>query len=85
MEAMACELTVISTRHAGIPELIEDGENGLLVNERDPAALAAAIEAAADPVLRARLGPAARATVRARHDAATLNGQLQELLLELSR
>ncbi|ALS35885.1 glycosyltransferase involved in cell wall biosynthesis [Enterococcus rotai] len=35
MEAMAVGLTVVSTNHAGIPELIEDGENGFLVDEKD--------------------------------------------------
>ena len=35
MEAMAMELPVISTRHAGIPELVEDGVNGYLVKEKD--------------------------------------------------
>lgn len=43
MEAMAMELPVVSTRHSGIPELVEDGVNGLLVPERDIAAYAAAI------------------------------------------
>ena len=35
MEAMAAGLPVISTYHSGIPELIKDGENGFLVNEKD--------------------------------------------------
>jgi glycosyltransferase involved in cell wall biosynthesis len=35
MEAMAMELPVISTWHAGIPEVIDDGVNGYLVNEKD--------------------------------------------------
>lgn len=35
MEAMAMELPVLSTKHAGIPELVEDGVNGYLVEERD--------------------------------------------------
>jgi colanic acid/amylovoran biosynthesis glycosyltransferase len=35
MEAMATGLTVLSTRHSGIPELIEDGVDGYLVDERD--------------------------------------------------
>jgi glycosyltransferase involved in cell wall biosynthesis len=35
MEAMAMELPVISTYHAGIPELVENGVNGFLVAERD--------------------------------------------------
>jgi len=35
MEAMAMELPVISTYHSGIPELVEDGVNGFLVEEKD--------------------------------------------------
>ena len=35
MEAMATGLPAISTYHSGIPELIKDGENGLLVEEKD--------------------------------------------------
>jgi colanic acid/amylovoran biosynthesis glycosyltransferase len=35
MEAMAMQLPVISTNHAGIPELVEDGVNGFLVQEKD--------------------------------------------------
>ncbi|HFU76060.1 MAG TPA: glycosyltransferase, partial [Arcobacter sp.] len=35
MEAMAMELPIISTYHAGIPELVTDGVNGYLVEERD--------------------------------------------------
>jgi glycosyltransferase involved in cell wall biosynthesis len=35
MEAMATGLPVISTNHAGIPELITNNQNGYLVNERD--------------------------------------------------
>jgi len=41
MEAMAMELPVISTLHAGIPELVEDGVNGYLIKERDVDAYAA--------------------------------------------
>jgi colanic acid/amylovoran biosynthesis glycosyltransferase len=35
IEAMAMELPILSTRHSGIPELVGDGENGFLVEERD--------------------------------------------------
>ena len=44
VEAMAMEVPVVSTFVAGIPELIEDGRTGSLVPEKDPAALATAIE-----------------------------------------
>jgi len=40
MEAMAMELPVISTYHSGIPELVEDGVNGYLVQEKDVEAYA---------------------------------------------
>jgi glycosyltransferase involved in cell wall biosynthesis len=42
-EAMAAGVPVVSTRVEGIPEIIRDGQDGLLVEPGDPAALAAAI------------------------------------------
>jgi colanic acid/amylovoran biosynthesis glycosyltransferase len=44
MEAMAMEIPTISTYVSGIPELIEDGQSGLLVEEKDSAALADAMQ-----------------------------------------
>ncbi len=44
MEAMACGVPVISTRLSGIPELIEDGQSGILVPEKDARSLAEAIK-----------------------------------------
>jgi colanic acid/amylovoran biosynthesis glycosyltransferase len=35
MEAMAMELPVLTTHHAGIPELVENNVNGILINEGD--------------------------------------------------
>ncbi|MEO0343216.1 MAG: glycosyltransferase [Pseudomonadota bacterium] len=42
-EAMASGMVVISTRHAGIPEAVREGQNGFLVDEGDEAGFAAAI------------------------------------------
>ena len=64
LEAMAVELPIVSSAISGIPELINDERNGLLVSERDPVALAAALDRLIqDADLRARLGSRARATV----------------------
>jgi glycosyltransferase involved in cell wall biosynthesis len=64
MEAMATGLPVIASRLSGIPELVTDGVDGLLVPPGDDAALAEALaRLAADPDLRRRLGEAGRATV----------------------
>jgi glycosyltransferase involved in cell wall biosynthesis len=45
-EAMACGCITVSTRHAGIPEAIDEGETGFLVDEHDEAGFAKAIAAA---------------------------------------
>jgi colanic acid/amylovoran biosynthesis glycosyltransferase len=61
MEAMAMQLPCVATRITGIPELIDDGMDGLLVPPADPAALADAVERLMDdPALAARIGVAAR-------------------------
>lgn len=66
-EAMACARPVIATRVGGIPELITDGENGLLVPPQQPEAIRAALERLLeDAELRTRLGAAARRTAEAR-------------------
>jgi glycosyltransferase involved in cell wall biosynthesis len=65
VEALAVGCPVIATAVGGVPEVVRDGENGLLVSPRDPAALAAAIERFfADAELRARLRTAAPASVQ---------------------
>jgi glycosyltransferase involved in cell wall biosynthesis len=54
LEAMASALPIVATRVGGVPELVVDGETGLLVDVDDPAGLAAAIETLSrDPERRA--------------------------------
>jgi glycosyltransferase involved in cell wall biosynthesis len=64
MEAMATGLPVVASRLSGIPELVTDGVDGLLVQPGDAAALADALARLADDrPLRERLGAAGRETV----------------------
>ncbi len=64
LEALASGTAVVATPAGGIGSVIGDGRDGMIVPERDPAALAAAITALlADPVRAAALGQAARARV----------------------
>jgi glycosyltransferase involved in cell wall biosynthesis len=59
LDAMACARPIVATRAGGIPEIVEDEVNGLLVPIRDHHALAAAIvRALKDPALRQRMGEA---------------------------
>ncbi len=61
LEAMALGRACVVTAVGGLPEVIQDGENGLLVPAENPRALADGIIAALlDPALRERLGQAAR-------------------------
>jgi glycosyltransferase involved in cell wall biosynthesis len=69
LEAMASGMPVLATRHGGIPEAVENGVSGLLVDEQNDGALAAAmIELANDPVLFGRMSTAAGARITAEFD-----------------
>ena len=60
VEAMACQLPVVATRIGGLPDLVQEGENGFLVSPRNPQELASGIvQALADPEQRQRMGRAA--------------------------
>jgi colanic acid/amylovoran biosynthesis glycosyltransferase len=66
LEAMALGTPCVSTDVTGIPEVLRDGETGLMVPQRDPAALADAIERLlSDPELRVGLAGRARRLVEA--------------------
>ena len=65
IEAMAMELPVVSTRFSGIPELVIDGETGLLVDTDDQDGAVTALRALLrDPARRQRMGAAGRRRVR---------------------
>ncbi|WP_321505047.1 glycosyltransferase family 4 protein [Breoghania sp.] len=65
MEAQSLGLCCLSTRVSAIPELIEDGRTGVLVEPHDPADLATALEALArDPARRQAIGTEASQHVR---------------------
>ena len=67
VEAMAFGLPVVATRSGGIPDIVRDGENGVLVPERDVGALTRGIlRLLDDRELAARLAEAARDDVRHR-------------------
>jgi glycosyltransferase involved in cell wall biosynthesis len=71
VEALAVGCPVIATAVGGVPEVVRDGENGLLVPARDPEALAAAITRFfGDDALQARLAAAAAPSVDGYSEAA---------------
>lgn len=81
LEAMAHGLPVVSTRHAGIPEAVEEGVSGFLVAEGDVEAMAERITAlAADAELRRRLGAAGRQAACDRFSWAAERGSLLAVL-----
>jgi glycosyltransferase involved in cell wall biosynthesis len=86
LEAMATGLPVVSTAISGITELVQSGTNGLLVPEKDAAAIAQALTLLAQaPSLRQELGRAGRRTV---HQNFTLEhnvGQVKNWLLSVFR
>jgi glycosyltransferase involved in cell wall biosynthesis len=78
VEAMAAGKPVVATRVGGIPEIIEDGVSGFLVNRRQPAEAADRIlRLLHDPELRHKMGACGRHTVETRFD---LRSNVAELL-----
>ena len=68
LEAAACARPSIASRVGGVPEVLRDGETGLLVPPHDPAALAGAIvRLAGEPETCRRMGEAAHRFVCLRY------------------
>ncbi|RWD14592.1 MAG: colanic acid biosynthesis glycosyltransferase WcaL [Mesorhizobium sp.] len=84
MEAMAAGLTVVSTYHSGIPELIEDQKTGFLAPERDVAALAGKLTwIAENPKLCEPIALAARKKIEADFNAEVLNERFAQIASQL--
>jgi glycosyltransferase involved in cell wall biosynthesis len=78
MEAMAAGLPCVSTRVAGVPEMVIDGESGLLVDERRPDDFAEAIAKLLDDgAMRSRMGAAGERRARDVFDQAVTAGSLR--------
>jgi colanic acid/amylovoran biosynthesis glycosyltransferase len=83
LEAQACGMPVVSTRHDGIPEIVADNASGLLVPERDVQALAATLARLLDNAgLWPDMGRAGRHFVERKHDLKMLNRRLVDLYQE---
>lgn len=84
MEAMAMGVPVISTSVSGIPELVRNEETGLLVPERDPKSLAAAIiRLASDPLLRQKLVDQGRMLIEQEYDIAKNVNLLSRIFMDV--
>jgi colanic acid/amylovoran biosynthesis glycosyltransferase len=82
LEAMASGLPVFATQHGGIPEVIENGVSGVLVQERDHEALARALlNAAEDPVLLSQIARTGADVVRKNFDLRAQARRLEEIYL----
>jgi starch synthase len=84
LEAMACGTAVVASAVGGIPEVVADGETGLLVPADDAAALAAAINAlVSDPERAAELGARGRARAVAEFSWDAIAAQTSRLYASL--
>ena len=84
LAAMSNRLPVVATSVGGIPELVIDGETGLLVPPRDPERLARALQELLDsPELRKRMGESGRGRVEAHFTLERKIRNFERLYLEL--
>jgi glycosyltransferase involved in cell wall biosynthesis len=83
IEAMAAARSVVATAVGGVPDVVDDGRTGILVEPGNAAALAAALgHLARDPTERLRLGAAARREVERRFSPERLVDDIDRLYRE---
>lgn len=81
LEAGATGLPVVSTRHAGIPDVVIEGETGFLVDERDEATMVQhMIRMAQEPELAGRMGKAARKHIQKKFSKELRIGNLWSII-----
>jgi sugar transferase (PEP-CTERM/EpsH1 system associated) len=86
LEAMACALPVVAAKVGGIPEVINDGVQGTLVDPLDTAALAAALaQYALDPALARTHGDAARLRIEQQYSISAMLNRYLDLYDGLCR
>jgi len=86
IEAMACRKPVVSTKVGGIPEIIETGKNGILVEPDDPSALAEALATVLrDHDLRESLASNGFSTVHEQFSVDNTGAAYTELFADISR
>jgi colanic acid/amylovoran biosynthesis glycosyltransferase len=84
MEALALRIPVLSTTHGGIPELVQDGESGFLVPERNVDALAGKLEFLINnPETRSEMGTKGQKFVEEHYNVEKWNDRLVELYRRL--
>jgi glycosyltransferase involved in cell wall biosynthesis len=84
MEYMEAARPVVATRVGGIPDLIDDGEQGLVVEPQDPASFAAAVaQLLRDPERARRMGERGRERRRSEFDIDVMVRRLEALYEEL--
>jgi glycosyltransferase involved in cell wall biosynthesis len=85
LEGMACALPSVSTRVGGIPDILEDGRNGLMIEPGNAAVLRDALERLmSSPDLRASAGRAALKTVQDRYTREIVTGLYVDLFCRLT-
>ncbi len=83
MEATSVGAVIVATAVGGVPQVITDGVNGLIVPPGQPVALTDALETVcSDPALRLRLGHQARES-SARFDVARASGEIEQIYRNL--